>query len=55
MLKLENLKAELKLLNAEYAKIKTLPPAERGSFGRELNAKKQRLLAAIARAGHRPR
>ena len=30
MSKLENLKAELKLLNAEYAKIKTLPPAERG-------------------------
>ena len=50
MSKLENLKAELKLLNAEYAKIKTLPPAERGPFGRELNAKKQRLLAAIARA-----
>ncbi len=50
MSELEKLKSELKDLNAEYAKIKTLPPAERGQFGREMNAKKQSLLADIARA-----
>lgn len=47
---LEKLKAELRTLNSEYAKIKTLPPAERGEFGRTMNAKKQQILQAIADA-----
>lgn len=47
---IEKLRAALKDLNAEYAKIKTLPPEERGQFGREMNEKKQKLLAEIARA-----
>lgn len=47
---IEKLKAALKDLNAEYAKIKTLSPEQRGQFGREMNEKKQRLLAEIARA-----
>ena len=33
---IETLKAALKDLNAEYAKIKTLPPEQRGQFGREM-------------------
>lgn len=44
---LDTLKNELKALNSEYAKIKTLPPEERGDFGRNLNRKKQQLLAQI--------
>lgn len=47
---IEKLRIELKTLNSEYAKIKTLPPEERGAFGREMNAKKQKLLAQIAAA-----
>ena len=47
---IETLKAALKDLNAEYAKIKTLPPEQRGQFGREMNKKKQKILAEIARA-----
>lgn len=47
---IEELKAALKDLNADYVKIKTLPPEQRGQFGREMNAKKQKLLAEIARA-----
>ncbi len=47
---IEKLRVELKKLNAEYAKIKTLPPSERGEFGREMNAKKQKLLAEIEQA-----
>ncbi len=50
MSELEKLKSELKNINAEYAKIKDLPPAERGEFGRKMNAKKQQILAAIAAA-----
>lgn len=50
MSELEKLRAELKELNSEYAKIKTLPPEERGEFGRTMNLKKQKLIAAIARA-----
>lgn len=50
MSEVEKLRTELKQLNAEYAKIKTLPPEERGQFGREMNQKKQKLLAAIERA-----
>lgn len=50
MSNLEKLRAELKALNLEYAKIKTLPPEERGAFGREMNQRKEKLLAAIATA-----
>lgn len=50
MSELEKLKSELKKLNAEYAKIKELPPEQRGEFGRTMNAKKQQILAAIATA-----
>ncbi|MDO4611759.1 MAG: phenylalanine--tRNA ligase subunit alpha [Candidatus Saccharibacteria bacterium] len=45
---LEKLKLELKNLNIEYAKIKTVAPEKRGEFGRELNAKKNEILAKIA-------
>ena len=47
MSKIEELKAELKTLGREYAKIKTLPESERKAFGEQLNAKKNALLAAI--------
>lgn len=50
MSEIEKLRNALKNLNAEYAKIKTLPPAERGEFGRTMNAKKQALLDQIATA-----
>lgn len=50
MSELEKLKTELKNLNTEYAKIKTLPPEQRGEFGRTMNAKKQAILAKIATA-----
>lgn len=48
MSELEKWKNELKNLNVEYAKIKTLPPEERGEFGRRMNIKKQEILAKIA-------
>ena len=47
MSEIEKLKVELKNINAEYAKIKTLPPEERGEFGRQMNAKKQAILRQI--------
>ncbi len=50
MSELEKLRAELKQLNSEYTKIKDLPPEERGDFGRKMNAKKQKLLAALEQA-----
>ncbi len=50
MTDVEKLKSELKQINAEYAKIKTLPPEKRGEFGRELNLKKQKILAEITQA-----
>lgn len=50
MSELEQLKTELKNLNLEYSKIKTLSPEERGAFGREMNAKKQAILAKIEQA-----
>lgn len=50
MSELERLKSELKQLNSEYVKIKTLPPEERSEFGRTMNAKKQKLLSAISAA-----
>lgn len=48
MQELEKLKNELKNINAEYAKIKTIAPEKRGEFGRELNAKKNAILVQIA-------
>lgn len=45
---MEELKLELKKLNAEYAKIKDVPPERRGEFGRELNQRKQEILAKMA-------
>ncbi len=50
MSELEKLKSELKTINAEYVKIKDLPPEQRGEFGREMNKKKQKILAAITAA-----
>lgn len=47
MNELENLKQSLKNLNAEYAKIREIPAAERGKFGRDLNAKKMAILEQI--------
>lgn len=47
MSKLEDLKAELKALGAQYAKIKTLSEQERKSFGVELNRRKAALLKQI--------
>lgn len=47
MSSLEELKLELKNLGQEYAKIKTLPEAERKSFGEKINAKKTAILNAI--------
>lgn len=47
MLELEQWKKELKQLNQQYAKIRELPPEERGEFGRKLNDQKQQILAKI--------
>ncbi len=47
MSELEKLKSELKNINAEYAKIREIPPEQRGEFGRTMNAKKQAILAKI--------
>lgn len=44
---IEQLKASLKKVNLEYAKIKTLPEAERKKFGDELNRKKAEIVAKI--------
>ena len=46
----EELKQQLKLLGADYAKLKTLPPEERKTFGEAINKKKQDILKAIADA-----
>lgn len=48
--KIAELKAQLKALNQEYAKIKDIPAEERGDFGRKLNEKKQKLNDEIAAA-----
>lgn len=47
---IEKLKSELKKLNIEYAKIKDLPPAERGAFGKQMNQQKQAILQRLAAA-----
>ncbi len=41
MSSIEKIKADLKALNAEYAKIKTIPVEERKAFGVELNKKRE--------------
>ena len=50
MATIQDLKNELKKLNAEYAKIKDLPADQRADFGKQLNIKKQQLNAEIAAA-----
>ena len=50
---IEKLKAELKAVNEEYAKIKDLPPEKRSDFGKKLNAKKAKILAQIADAANK--
>ncbi|MBR3169374.1 phenylalanine--tRNA ligase subunit alpha [Candidatus Saccharibacteria bacterium] len=47
---LEDLKRQLKDLNAEYAKIKDVPKEKRSEFGKELNARKMALLDKIMKA-----
>ncbi len=47
---LEKLKANLKALNAEYAKIKDVPVEKRAEFGREINEKKTAILEQIKAA-----
>ena len=48
MLELEKLKQELKMVNAGYAGIRDVPVEKRAEFGREINKKKQEILAKIA-------
>ena len=48
MQELEKLKVELKNINSEYSKIKDIAPEKRGEFGREINARKNEILAKIA-------
>ena len=43
MSSVEKIKADLKALNAEYAKIKTIPAEDRKTFGQELNKKREAL------------
>ncbi len=50
MATIQELKNELKKLNAEYAKIKDLPADQRADFGKQINQKKQQLNAEIAAA-----
>ena len=47
---ISELKAQLKQLNAEYAKIKDMPAEKRADFGKELNVKKQKIIQQIADA-----
>lgn len=44
---IEQLKQSLKTINARYAGMKDIPPAERKAFGAKLNREKQEILAAI--------
>ncbi len=46
--KIAALKQELKAINAEYAKIREIPAAERADFGKKINEKKQAIMAQIA-------
>ena len=47
MNELEKLKQELKALNNEYARIREVPVEKRAEFGRELNARKMKILEKI--------
>ena len=47
MSKIDQLKQQLKTLNAEYVKMKELGAEQRRKFGQELNARKMKLLEAI--------
>ena len=48
--KIAALKDELKAINLEYAKIKEIPAEKRAEFGKQINEKKQAILAQIAEA-----
>ena len=48
--KIATLKSELKAINSEYAKIKEIPAEKRSEFGKQINEKKQAILAQIAEA-----
>ena len=50
MSSVEEIKGKLKALNAEYAKIKTIPVEERKSFGQELNKKREKLQSELQAA-----
>ena len=50
MATVQELKNELKKLNAEYAKIKDLPADQRADFGKKINERKNQLNAEIAAA-----
>ena len=50
MMNLEELKKELKKLNAEAGKIRELAAERRAEFGRKINQQKQEILARIAEA-----
>ena len=50
MEKVEKLKQELKKISAEAAKVRDLPVEKRAEFGKKINAKKQEILAQIAKA-----
>lgn len=47
---IEQLKQSLKQVNAKYAGIKNVPPAERKAFGVKLNREKQKILDALDQA-----
>lgn len=48
--KIATLKSELKAINSEYAKIKEIPAEKRAEFGKQINEKKQAILAQIVEA-----
>lgn len=50
MEEIEKLKAELKKINAEAAKIRDLPVEQRAEFGRQINARRAEVLTTIAAA-----
>lgn len=50
MVEIEKLKAELKKINAEAAKIRDLPVEQRAEFGRQINARRTEALVKIAEA-----
>jgi len=52
MSKIADLKQELKALDLEFGKIKTIASEKRATFGKELNAKKRHILAQISELEH---